>query len=173
MDFSEDHSTCRCIFDVLMGEVSSMLLLYHHPDLNCLLQVYSKPWDPLASVLQFALLQFGVDDSGSFALLYKVEGASQVVLVVKNLPACLLCAGDIRDVVLIPGSGKSPGRGQGNQLQYPYLEKAMDRGAWWATVHTVSKNWTRLNEHTQSLEWVYWYPQNDLLSFWWGLHWSI
>ena len=34
-----------------------------------------------------------------------------MVLVVKNLPACLLCAGDIRDVVLIPGSGKSPGRG--------------------------------------------------------------
>ena len=47
------------------------------------------------SVLQFVLLQFGVDDSRSFAFLYKVERASQVVLVVKKLPACLLCAGDI------------------------------------------------------------------------------
>ena len=98
-----------------------------------------------------SVLQFGVDNSGSFAFLYKVERASQVVPVVKNLPACLLCAGDIRDVVLIPGSGKSPGRGQGNQLQYPCLEKVMDRGAWWATVYRVSKSRTRLNEHTHKV----------------------
>ena len=62
-----------------------------------------------------------------------------MVLVVKNLPAS---AGDIRDVVLSPGSGKSPGRGQGNELQYSCLEKAMDRGACLATVHTVSKSRT-------------------------------
>ena len=63
-----------------------------------------------------SVLQFGVDNSGSFAFLYKVERASQVVPVVKNLPACLLCAGDIRDVVLIPGLGRSPGEGNGNPL---------------------------------------------------------
>ena len=52
--------------------------------------------------------------------------ASQVVLVVKNWPAN---AGDIKDVGLIPGSGRSPGEGHGNPLQYSYLENPMDRGA--------------------------------------------
>ena len=47
----------------------------------------------------------------------------------KNLPAS---AGDIRDVGLIPGSGRSPGGGNGNPLQYSCLENSMDRGAWWA-----------------------------------------
>ena len=55
--------------------------------------------------------------------------AFQVVLVIKNPPAI---AGDIRDLGSIPGSGRSPGRGHGNLLQYSYLENPMDRGAWWA-----------------------------------------
>ena len=38
------------------------------------------------------------------------------------------------DLGLIPGSGRSPGEGNGNPLQYPCLENPMDRGAWWATV---------------------------------------
>ena len=62
--------------------------------------------------------------------------ASQVVLVVKNLPAN---AGDIRDVGLTPGSGRSPGGGHGNPLQYSCLENRMDRGAWRATVHGVAE----------------------------------
>ena len=53
-------------------------------------------------------------------------GSSQVVLVVKNLPAN---AGDARDVDLIPGWGRSPGGGQSNTLQYSCLENPMDRGA--------------------------------------------
>ena len=53
--------------------------------------------------------------------------ASQVVLVVKNLPAN---AGDVRDVSSIPGSGRSPGGGHGHPLQYSCLENPMDRGAW-------------------------------------------
>ena len=57
-------------------------------------------------------------------------GASQVALVVKNLPAK---AGDTRDTGLISGSGRSPGRGQGNSLQYSCLENPMNREAWWAT----------------------------------------
>ena len=65
--------------------------------------------------------------------------ASQVTLVVKNLPAN---AGDIRDAGSIPGSGRSPGKGHGNPLQYSCLENPMDRGAWWATVHRVAKSWT-------------------------------
>ena len=72
----------------------------------------------------------------------------QVVLVVKHL---LANAGDIRDVGLIPRSGRSPGRGHGNPLQYSCLENSMDRGAWWARVHSVAKSRTRLSElaHTE------------------------
>ena len=53
--------------------------------------------------------------------------ASQVVLVVKNLPAN---AGDVRDLSSIPGLGRSPGGGHGHPLQYSCLENPMDRGAW-------------------------------------------
>ena len=42
----------------------------------------------------------------------------------------------------IPGSGRSPGEENGNPLQYSCLENPMDRGAWWATVHRVTKSWT-------------------------------
>ena len=40
----------------------------------------------------------------------------------------------------IPGSGRSPGEGNGNPLQYPCLENSIDGGAWWATVHEVAKD---------------------------------
>ena len=52
---------------------------------------------------------------------------------------------DIREVCLIPESGRSPGGGHGNPLQYPCLEDLMDRGAWRATVHKVAESWTRPN----------------------------
>ena len=55
---------------------------------------------------------------------------------VKNLPAI---AGDIRDVGLIFGWGRSPGGGNGNQFQYSCLGYPMDRGVWWVTVHGVHK----------------------------------
>ena len=51
-------------------------------------------------------------------------------------------AGDVRDMGLIPGSGRSPGGGHGNPLQCSYLENSMGRGAWWATVHGGVKSWT-------------------------------
>ena len=63
-------------------------------------------------------------------------GDSQVVLVVKNLPAN---AGDARDAGLIPRSGRSPGEGNANPLQYSCLENLTDRGAWRATVHEVAR----------------------------------
>ena len=53
--------------------------------------------------------------------------------VVKNLPAN---AGDLGS---IPGSRRSRGEGNGNPLQYSFLRNSMDRGAWWATVHGVTK----------------------------------
>ena len=52
---------------------------------------------------------------------------------VKNLPD------NVGDMVSIPGSGRSPGEGNGNPLQYSCLENPMGRGAWWATVHRVAK----------------------------------
>ena len=63
-------------------------------------------------------------------------GASQVVLVVRNPPAK---EGDAGDVGSVPGSGRSPGEGNGNPLQYSFLGNPMDRRAWWATVHGVTE----------------------------------
>ena len=63
-----------------------------------------------------------------------------MALVVKNLPAN---AGDIRDMGAIPGFGRSPGGGNGNLLQYSCLENPMDRGAWQAIVHGITKSRTR------------------------------
>ena len=64
---------------------------------------------------------------------------SQMVLVVKDPPAN---SGDIGDVGLIPRSGKVPGVGNGNLLQYYCLENSLDRGAWQATVHTAAESQT-------------------------------
>ena len=58
-----------------------------------------------------------------YLVMYNNTEFSQVALVVKNLTAN---AGDGRDVGSVPGSGRSPGGGQGNPLQYPYLENPMD-----------------------------------------------
>ena len=66
---------------------------------------------------------------------------SQLMLVVKNLPANV---GDVRDMGSIPGSGNSPGGGDGNALQYFCLENPMDGGAWQATVYKVAKSQTGL-----------------------------
>ena len=52
------------------------------------------------------------------------------------------------DPGLIPGLGRSPGEGNGNPLQYSCLENLIDRGAWWAAVHGVTKNWTKLSNFT-------------------------
>ena len=52
------------------------------------------------------------------------------------------------DPGLIPGSGRSPGEGHSNPLQYSYLENPMDGGAWQAIVHGVEKSWTRLSHLT-------------------------
>ena len=66
---------------------------------------------------------------------------SQVALVVKNPPAN---AGDIRDEGSIPGSGRFPGGGHGNPLQYSSLEHPTDGEAWRARLHRVAKSQKRL-----------------------------
>ena len=61
---------------------------------------------------------------------------------VKSLPAN---SGYARDVVSMPGSGRPSGIGNGYPLQYSCLEISMDRGAWWATIHGVTKSQTKLS----------------------------
>ena len=66
-----------------------------------------------------------------------------MALAVKNPPAN---AGKVRNLGSIPGSERSPGRGNGNPLQYSCLENPMDRGAWRAMVHRVAESWTCLKQ---------------------------
>ena len=72
-------------------------------------------------------------------------------------------AGDIRDVGSIPGPGRSPGEGHGNPLQYSCPGNPIDRGAWWATVHVVTKELdlterlsttTNSMHHARAVGWV-------------------
>ena len=65
------------------------------------------------------------------------------MLVVKNPHA------NTGDTGLIPGSGRFPGEGNGNPLQYTCLENSMDRGVWWATDREVTKSWTCACTHTK------------------------
>ena len=64
-------------------------------------------------------------------------------MVAKNLPAN---AGDVKDMGSIPGSGASPVGGNGNPVQFSCLENPIDRGAWQATVHRVTKSLTQLKQ---------------------------
>ena len=105
-----------------------------------------------------------------------------MALVVKNLPAN---AGDTRDAGSVLRSGRSPGGGHGNPLQYSCLENPMGRGAWRATVHGVAKSQTRLKRlsmqchgrthsvrffaHPQQMSWLYVYWLCKKVHF----HWNV
>ena len=78
-----------------------------------------------------------------------MEWASYVALVVKNLPAN---AGDIRDEGSVPGSGRSPGGRHDISIQYSCLESSMYGGAWWGTVHRVTKELDTMKV-TEQREW--------------------
>ena len=95
-----------------------------------------REWGPEGGGLGSRLL---VCEKVTPPLILKVN--SQAALVAKNPPAS---AGDVRDAGSIPGSGRSPGGGHCTPLQYSGLENAMDRGAWQATVHWVTKSRARL-----------------------------
>ena len=76
----------------------------------------------------------------AFISAIEVNRASLVAQLVKNLPAMQETWGSI------PGSGRSPGEGNGYPLQYTCLENLIGRGAWWVTVHGVAKSWTQLSK---------------------------
>ena len=101
-----------------------------------------------SSVALFSFCLQSFPPSGSFSVHYITIQKQiwywhtlRMALVVKNLPEN---AGYIRDAGSVTGSGKFPGEGHGNSLQYSCLENPMDRGAWWATVHGVTKHQTCL-----------------------------
>ena len=96
----------------------------------------------LSSVLiQFLVNGYVYNQRLYFSVMNSYILASQVVLLVKNPH---VNAGNIRDVGLIPGSGRSSGGGHGNPLHYSCLENPMHRGAWWATVHRIAKSQMQL-----------------------------
>ena len=109
----------------------------------------SQPWmstwslSPKIHSTLFLNFHWGRRARSGIAVLTHVLGfrGSQVVLVVKNPPAN---AGDRRDTGSIPGSGRSPGGGHGNPLQYSCLENSRNREAWQALVHGVTQSWTQL-----------------------------
>ena len=69
--------------------------------------------------------------------------------VVKNPPANAEATGDAGS---IPGSGRSPGVGNGNPLQYSCLENSMDRGVWQATIHGIARSWTQVSDLSTQTE---------------------
>ena len=115
--------------------------------------------------LQYSCLENSTDKIGWWAIVLGVEKSqtqlrkthththththtcysriSQVALEVKNLSSN---TEDARDMGSIPRLGRSPGAGHGNPLQYSCLENSMERGAWWAAVHGVTKSRTWLKQ---------------------------
>ena len=112
------------------SEVAQLCLTLSDP-MDC-----SLPGSSVHGIFQARVLEWGAIAFSNTEYSVCQSWASQVVLVVKNLPAN---AGDIRDVGSIPASGRSPGEGNGNPLQYSCLENPINRGAWWAIVCRISK----------------------------------
>ena len=79
---------------------------------------------------------------------YKLSGFPEDSMV-KNPPTN---EGNLGDMGLLPGLGRSPGEGNGYPLQYSCLKSSTDRGTWWSAVHGVPKSWTWLSTHTCSIK---------------------
>ena len=81
-------------------------------------------------------------------LLYCARMNVRVLIIISQFPGSSdgkAYSYNVGDLGSISGLGRSPGEGNGNPPQYSCLENPMDQGAWWATVHGVSKSWTRLS----------------------------
>ena len=81
-------------------------------------------------------------------MVYEILRVSLVALMVKNPPA------NAGDPGSIPGSGRSPGEGNDNPLQYSCLEKSMDKKTWWTTVHGVTKSQIQLTNTSTTLRFL-------------------
>ena len=98
------------------------------------------------------LMSLRVSNSKNYALLFKEPLHLTSFPCVTEVKVSACNAGDMGS---IPGSGRSPGEGNGNPLQYSCLENPMDGGAWWATlVHGVAKSWTGLSDFNHSLTYL-------------------
>ena len=120
IDFMKYHQTTHCIFPNTSFQVLETKLF---------LTLYTAMF--LSLISKLVIIHFLDCDPG-------FPGGSEV-----KSSACN--AGDLGS---IPGSGRSPGEGNGNLLQYSCLENAMDGGAWWATCHGVTKSQTWLSDFT-------------------------
>ena len=119
--FIEKSHSFLCIYYILFNQQPATL--------NICIQVF---------VWAYVFISLGPLPRNRIAGTHYNSGGSEV-----KTSACN--AGDLGS---IPGSGRSPGEGNGNPLQYSCLENPMDGGAWWATVHGVAKSWTRLSDFT-------------------------
>ena len=122
---------------------SHFITLFHSIDIITqlcakLLQSCLTLCDPM--VTNPSLLHLLHWQAGSLSWYYPIcfPGGSEV-----KASAC-----NVGDLGSIPGSGRSPGEGNGNPLRYSCLENPMDRGAWWATEHGVAKSQTGLSDFT-------------------------
>ena len=140
---------------LVLGKMGIKLWLITYPSPSC------SPWPShtvISLILEGARLLITIPASPSGLVLVTgllpnltyITYLTYSYAITLGLPWCLsskefVCnAGDAGDTVSIPGSGRSPGGGHGNPLQYSCLENPMDREAWWATLHGVTKSWTRL-----------------------------
>ena len=102
-------------------------------------EVYCWSWQLNASWFWWTIFtRMGKDSFARSTVAYQIQRdvlPSLEAQIIKKLPAS---AGDLSS---IPGSGRCPGGGNGNPLQYSCLGNLLDRGAWWATVHGVTKEW--------------------------------
>ena len=103
----------------------------------------------MGAVLSKSLIQFSVDGQGCVPSLLFSWGQTMV-----DFPGGSggkVSAYDAGDPGSIPGSGRSPGKGNGNPFQYSCLENPTDRGAWWAIVYGITKSRTQLSDFTFTL----------------------
>ena len=104
------------------------------------LQILSR----VSCTIQQVLIHYFISNSAYMGFPYDSDGKES--------------AGNAGEWNSFPGSGRSPRGGNGNPLQYSYLENPMNRGAWWATDHGIAKSWTGLsNSHTHTCTYTHTY----------------
>ena len=123
-------------------------------------RVFLKSVGMAGSYLQACLAHVGVITSNKHGHLGAELGKSWVVSVSRQIPQLMIhgkaSACSSGDQGSIPGSGRSPGEGNGNPLRYSCLENFLDGGAWEATGHGVAKSWTQLSDFTYDSQGKWW-----------------